>query len=57
MPMKEGKVAHVGFPPRWDDVFHDDLVSMQKGNLACTNSPTDGIMLFVMSSCLCKKES
>jgi hypothetical protein len=29
-----GKLAHASFPPRWDDVIHDELVLVQDKKLA-----------------------
>jgi hypothetical protein len=57
MLVQEGKLAHTSFPPRWDDVVRDELVLVQEGKLACTSFPHSGMMLFKMSSCLCKRES
>jgi hypothetical protein len=50
--VQEGKLARASFPPWWDDVVHDELVLMQE-----VSFPHDGMMLFEMSSCLCKRKS
>jgi hypothetical protein len=32
--VQDGKLAHAIFPPRWDDVIHDELVLDQDRNIA-----------------------
>ena len=50
--VQEGKLARASFPPWWDDVVHDELELMQE-----VAFPHDGMMLFEMSSSLCKRKS
>jgi hypothetical protein len=53
--VQEGKLAHASFPPWWNDVVQDALVLVQEGKLALA-FPHDGMMLFEMCLCLCKRE-
>jgi hypothetical protein len=32
--VQDGNLAHVIFPPQWDDVIHDELVLDQDRNIA-----------------------
>jgi len=38
--VQEGNLAHVSFPPWWNDVVRDALVLLIDEKLACTTFPT-----------------
>jgi hypothetical protein len=54
-----GKTSNTSFPPWWNDVVQDVfvLVLVEEGKLACTSFPHNGMVLFEMCLCLCKRES
>ena len=49
--VQEGNLVRASFPPWWDDVFCDELVLVQE-----VAFPHGGMVLFEMSSCLCKRK-
>ena len=57
MLVHEGKLAHVSFYIRWNDVVRDALVLAKDRKLARASFLHGGMMLLEMHLFLCKRES